>query len=77
MRRFSTITGLENVDGQRRINKLIVAGTVLCDFKSKCVVDSFSEYVLNTYCVPRLGAVYTAEQDRHICSSQGVQSLAW
>lgn len=42
----------------------------------KCVVDSFSEYVLNTCCMPRLGAEYTAEQDRHICNSQGVQSLA-
>lgn len=54
-----------------------MAGTVLEILNPKCIVDSFSEYVLNTYCVPRLGAEYTTEQHRHICSSQGVQSLAW
>lgn len=40
----------------------------------KCVVDSFSEYTLNT-CGTGLAAEYTTEQHRHICSSQGVQSL--
>ena len=41
----------------------------------KCVVDSFSEYVLNTYCVPRLGAEYTTERkdNKIIMCAQSLQ----